>query len=144
SECRGDAPDDVGCQKLHYERDKVGGHGTLHTESPQPQSRYTPKASSKLDPNQKGLGVSKVCFAQPSYPVFGSRRADHSTRHHETDSTERLTTTHNVRGFIADYRVLGGILRRSLKPSRNRIRHSCSGADPRGSWVGENAQAFRV
>src|SRR5215471_17964513 len=85
--------------------------------APQPQSRYTPKASSKLDPNQKGLGVSKVCFAQPSYPVFGSRRADHSTRHHETDSTERLTTTHNVRGFIADYRVRGGILRRSLKPS---------------------------
>src|SRR6516164_2336591 len=46
--------------------------------------------------------------------------------------------------IIADHLVLGGILRRSLKPSRNRIRHSCSGADPPKLWVGEDAQAFRV
>src|SRR5262249_62172842 len=51
---------------------------------------------------------------------------------------------YNVQGFIADYLVLGGILRRSLKPSRNRIRHSCSGAVPPGLWVGEDTQAFRV
>jgi hypothetical protein len=45
--------------------------------------------------------------------------------------------------FIADHLVLGGILRRSLKPSRSRIPHS-SAADVPGLWVGEDAQAFRA
>ena len=49
-----------------------------------------------------------------------------------------------MQGFIADYPVLGCILRRSLKPSRNRIRQIGSGADPPELWVGEDAQAFRV
>ena len=60
------------------------------------------------------------------------------------DSDRRHTTRSRMQGFIADYLVPGCILRRSLKPCRNRIRQSGSGADPPGLWVGEDAQAFRV
>jgi len=50
-------------------------------------------------------------------------------------SPTSATTRSRMQGFIADYLVLGCILRRSLKPSWNRIRQI---------WVGEDAQAFRV